>query len=158
MHAYKFLALAASAVFLGGGAAAAVVSPASADTNAEALAFRDITMASTFVDLGKNGVPVPGDFFLFHEDATKHGVVVEYNDSQCLVALAGQYLCHVVVVVNGRGQITIDGSIPAPGGAFPTDFDLAITGGTGAFASARGRAHVHHISDTVSEDTLYLEP
>ena len=152
----KLMAILAATAALGAGAMAAVAGPASANGKGEALAFRDITTASTLVDVNHNGVPDPGDYFVFHEEATSHRSVVEYNDSHCLVGFADQYLCHVVVVVSGRGQVVVDGSVAAPGGAFPNDFDLAITGGTGEFSNAGGHAHVHHVSDTVSEDTLFL--
>jgi hypothetical protein len=156
MTTRKLMAILVATAALGAGAPAAVAASASANSKGEVLAFRDVTTASTLVDLNHNGVPDPGDYFVFHEEATRHRSVVEYNDSQCLVGFADQYLCHVVVVVSGQGQIVVDGSIAAPAGAFPTDFDLAITGGTGDFSNTGGHAHVHHVSDTVSEDTLFL--
>jgi hypothetical protein len=156
MTTSKLMAILAATAALGAGALAAVAAPAGANSTDDVLAFRDATTASTFVDLNHDGIPDPGDYFIFHEESTRHRSVVEYNDSQCLVGFAGQYLCHVVVVVGGQGQVVVDGSIAAPGGAFPTDFDLAITGGTGDFSNAGGHAHVHHVSDTVSEDTLFL--
>jgi hypothetical protein len=155
----------AQAVIAGTAAAAVAmvvaVGPANAGgagTHHEALRFRDVTTGTAFVDVNHNRTPDPGDSFVFHEQDVRHGTAVEHNDSQCLVGLAEEYLCHVVVIVEGRGKVVVDGSIAAPGGAFPADFDLAVTGGTGDFARARGYAHVHHVSDTVSDDTLVLLP
>ena len=155
----RLIVILATTAALSAGALTAVTAAANTNTNSksETLAFRDVTTSSTFVDLNHNNAPDAGDYYIFHEELTRHGALVEYNDSQCLVGFADQYLCHVVVAVSGRGQVVVDGSIPAPGGAFPNDFDLAVTGGTGDFSNAAGHAHVHHVSDTVSEDTLFLD-
>lgn len=128
------------------------------DTRHETIRLHDTTTATSLVDLNHNSVPEPGDSLLFHEEDRRSGNVVEYNDSQCVVALADTYLCHVVVSVVDRGEVDLDGSIPAPGGAFPADFDIGITGGTGDFARARGYGHVHQTSDSTAEDTLVVLP
>lgn len=103
-------------------------------TEGSTITFRDKTVASTFVDVNHNGVPDPGDSSIAHEIAVDHPRGYEHNDSQCTVA----------------------GSVHAPGGNFAADFDFAITGGTGSFATARGYGHVHQLSATESLDTVHL--
>src|SRR5438105_9662943 len=132
---------------------AIVASPAVAgdrDTRHETLIFHDITTASVLADLNHNGTPDPGDTLIFHEQDRHANTLIESNDSQCIVALADNYLCHVIVTVTGRGEVTLDGAVHAPGSNFPSDFDLGITGGTGDFARARGYGHAHQISNTAA--------
>jgi hypothetical protein len=128
------------------------------DSRQETLTFHDLTIGTAVVDINHDSNPDPGDNFIFHEQDRRNATIVEYNDSTCTVALADEYICHVIVTVADRGEIVLDASINAPGGQFPTDIDLAITGGTGDFTHARGYGHAHHISDTVSNDTLYITP
>ena len=140
-------------------ATALLASPATAgarNSHRETLKFHDVTTASAFIDRNGNGTPDVGDALTFHEEDRRSTNIVEYNDSQCLVALDAEFLCYVVVTVHGRGEIVLDAAIAAPGGNFPDDFDLAVTGGTGDFATVRGTAHAHHVSDTASDDTLFL--
>ena len=138
------------------GVAAATDGPGDRSNERRTLTFVDETTAATLVDFNKNGAPDPGDTFVFHEQYVTAEIMVEYNDSTCTVGFEDNYLCHVVVVVVGRGQVVVDGSVMAPGGVFPVDFDLPVTGGSGDFATARGYARVHHVSDTVSRDTIVL--
>lgn len=152
-HGLKLAMVAAVATL---GTLGVATDSAQAHGNRHRLTFEDVTTASTFVDLDHNEAPDPGDYFVFHEEATVGDSVIEYNDSQCVVGFDNNFLCHVVIVIGQRGQVTVDGSVAAPGGAFPGDFDLAVTGGTGEFAGARGYAHVHRVSETVSQDSLYL--
>ena len=138
------------------GVAAAADGAGERTNHGRTLTFVDETTAATLVDINQNGAPDPGDTFVFHEQYVAREMRVEYNDSTCTVGFADNYLCHVVVVVVGRGQLVVDGSVTAPGGVFPVDFDLPVTGGSGEFATARGYARVHHVSDTVSRDTIVV--
>lgn len=128
------------------------------ETRSETITLHDTTTATAFVDLNHDMAPEPGDSLLFHEEYRRSATLIEFNDSQCLVALGDTYLCHVVVTVVSRGEIDLAGSVRAPGGAFPGDFDIAITGGTGDFARARGYGHVHQTGDTTADDTLVIRP
>ncbi|MGP3690685.1 hypothetical protein ACTVZO_39365 [Streptomyces sp. IBSNAI002] len=56
------------------------------------------------------------------------------------------------------GEISWQHLQPAPGTAPPTEFDVAITGGTGAYSTARGYAHITRTSvGTEGEYTIHLE-
>jgi hypothetical protein len=143
-------------------AAALLATPVAArdthDTGRETLAFHDVTTATAFVDLNHNGTPDPGDSLIFHEKDHNADPNAERNDSVCVVALDDNVLCHVVVTLPNRGQIDLDGSIHAPSGNFPANFDLAVTGGTGDFARSRGYGRVHQTSDTTADDTIVILP
>ncbi|MGW1893988.1 allene oxide cyclase barrel-like domain-containing protein [Streptomyces sp. NPDC002004] len=54
------------------------------------------------------------------------------------------------------GDITVQGHPPyAPP---PSDFNLAITGGTGSYETSRGYVHGHVVDDTTTELTFHIVP
>ncbi|MEU2264279.1 hypothetical protein ABZ557_29300 [Streptomyces sp. NPDC019645] len=54
------------------------------------------------------------------------------------------------------GQVTWQHLKSTPVGTPPRDFDVAVTGGTGAYRTARGHAHIGRIAEEGGSFTLYL--
>jgi hypothetical protein len=63
--------------------------------------------------------------------------------------------CEATLSVSA-GQITVQGLVTLAGGAPPSPFDLAVTGGTGAFEGAGGHITVEELSETESKLTFHL--
>ncbi|MFI1471431.1 hypothetical protein [Streptomyces wuyuanensis] len=54
------------------------------------------------------------------------------------------------------GQVTWQHLKTTPVGTPPSDFDVAVTGGTGVYRTARGHAHIGRIAEQGGAFTLYL--
>lgn len=95
-------------------------------------------------DVGKKGASV-GDSFTFGDKAFHRGERVGRVDGMCDVTRAGAgkfaFQCVVTLTVKGRGQITVQGLFAfRRGGPDMNETVLAITGGTGIYAGASGKA------------------
>jgi hypothetical protein len=81
-----------------------------------------------------------GDILTFHNPLFDAGnsSKVGYDQGYCVRLEVGKsYECHWTMVL-ANGQLVVDGPFLDAG-----DSDLAITGGTGAYATARGQLHLH---------------
>jgi hypothetical protein len=127
-----------------------VCTPAAADDAAPGvttLRFFERDTQQTQLDLGAKG-PGAGDQFLFAGDVFDRpgGVKLGHTAGQCVTlsgdATNGDAMCTETFVL-GNGEINIQGlantgALFARGEVVP----LAITGGTGAYANARGEGTV----------------
>ncbi|MBT2408765.1 MULTISPECIES: hypothetical protein [unclassified Streptomyces] len=104
----------------------------------------------TFVDVDNNGVPSPGDTQVFTNDLFRDGKKVGTGGGVCTILSTsdgGEAQCNVTLALK-EGQITSQGLLYDVLTAAPSDFDAAITGGTGAFSKARGEIHGSFVSPT----------
>jgi hypothetical protein len=62
----------------------------------------------------------------------------------------------LVTVILARGQITIQGAVTGPEQGAGPPFYNAVTGGTGAYRTARGEVHLIRINDTDADVTIRL--
>jgi Allene oxide cyclase barrel like domain len=104
-----------------------------------------------FVDLGAPG-PSLGDELVFSEVLRQRGREVGTSGVVCTVtAIEVPYesqMFHCVGTLSLRkGQITLQGLLEVQGEDDPGPFDVAITGGTGAYRGAGGEATVFDISE-----------
>jgi hypothetical protein len=110
------------------------------------------TVDSADLDLGAAG-PSLGDQFVFTDKLLMKGKVVGSDHGFCtLLRLEGNEAtvqCVVTLVLNGKGQITVQGVAVFSENENPT-FTLAITGGTDRFRNASGQLKVREVSDTDS--------
>ena len=130
--------------------AAIVADPASYYVNVHTTEFPDGAVRGQLAvapdDGGEEEQPQPGDQFFFRDDVFASDAKGTRGDRvgsgvvQCTFGVLASLQCEGAVTIDGQGQIHIaatftDASVPdtAP-------FDIAIVGGTGAFADAGGDA------------------
>jgi hypothetical protein len=118
-------------------AAAAIVAVAAQGKSASTLSFATKQHASTQVDTGKKGFSI-GDSFIFSEQLTASGKQAGYDHIVCTHAASWPKDAESCIgtVVLPAGTIQLAGL----SGAGP--FTVAIVGGTGTYAGARGTARV----------------
>jgi hypothetical protein len=144
MHA-KLIATAATVV-AAGIAALSGGSAGSGHGDSRTLNLTTRTDQFAFVDQGAPG-PTVGDQLVFSDLVYRNGTQVGTSVSTCVMAnvTATTATCaQLVTFVLPDGQLVLQGSAvgpnrpPRPGEEFP--FTLAVTGGTGAYRTARGDA------------------
>ncbi|MFD3440472.1 hypothetical protein ACFWU3_23535 [Streptomyces sp. NPDC058685] len=108
----------------------------------------------TVVDNGTPGTGV-GDQIIITANLFRNGVSYGTEGAVCTRVAAQTTLCTGTFSLP-RGQVSWQHLQTIPVGAPPSDFDLAITGGTGAYATARGHGHVARVSQAGGALTLYL--
>jgi hypothetical protein len=155
----------AAAVLAVGGVTLASAHPAgpSHDHGGNVFTVFALTVQSEFLDLGSQGFSL-GDQQIFADDLYDHqgGTKVGSDGVVCTVvrvtdATAGSGTAQCVATASlADGQITTQGFISFTGGVLPAPFQNAITGGTGAYATARGQITVEELSDTESNITVEL--
>lgn len=116
---------------------------------AQHIVLVDHTGPTSFDDLHPAGISV-GDSFTFSETVSAHDKVVGSAGGTCVeVAVssnATSQQCTITAVLQ-RGQIVAAGIATYSSGRDAMPVDYAITGGTGAFRTARGQVSVTPISD-----------
>jgi hypothetical protein len=132
---------------------------ASADTT---LTLFEHDTQSTEVDLGDPG-PGPGDQFLFAGDVFDRagGTNIGHVAGQCTTlsgdASSGDAFCHGTFVLEG-GQLAVQGL--DTGGVFDASAGqpgaVAIVGGTGIYANARGDGTIQVSPDAPTDSTFVL--
>ena len=105
-----------------------------------------------FVDVGTPG-PSLGDMLVFSERLFKNGREVGESGVVCTVVQAvppyDVLTFHCVATLSLRkGQITLQGLVEVQGDTDPGPFTVAITGGTGKFRCASGKAVVRQPTPT----------
>jgi allene oxide cyclase-like protein len=125
------------------------------------------TVQEADLDLGATG-PSIGDRFVFSDDVFRGGHKVGITGAECIaVRLApnpvppGQEPTSVTLNCVGTlrlpdGQVTVQGLVTFSEEAGPS-FDIAITGGTGAYRTAHGQVTVTEGEDEDAPDQLRLE-
>jgi hypothetical protein len=122
-----------------------------------------LTVQSASLDLGDPGFSL-GDQQVFADDLydRKGGSKVGTDGVVCTIVRvtdastgSGTAQC-VATAALADGQITAQGFISFTGGELPAPFQNAITGGTGAYATARGQLTVEELSETESNITAEL--
>jgi hypothetical protein len=74
----------------------------------------------------------PGDQILFTDTLLDQaGRRIGRDEARCTVMFGDDVLCDATFVIDGKGQLTIEG----------VGLNLAVTGGTGRFKKARGQLH-----------------
>jgi hypothetical protein len=119
---------------------------------AETLRFvsKDGTMTS--IDLGAKGLG-SGDEYILSDKLYTDGRRVGRDAGTCTVVTAGgDAVCDLVLVLPA-GHIVVHGLLPATAHEFP----LAVTGGTGRYATARGEVLLRQ-GETSSSLTVTLAP
>jgi hypothetical protein len=122
-----------------------------------------LTVQSAFLDLGDPGFSL-GDQQVFADDIYDHkgGTKIGTDGVVCTVvrvtdAATGSGTAQCVATASlPDGQITIQGLLSFTGDELPAPFQQAITGGTGAYANARGQITVEELSDTEANITVEL--
>jgi Allene oxide cyclase barrel like domain len=117
-------------------------------------------LQSQFLDLGTPG-PSLGDELVFSERLSRHGRSVGVSGGVCTATQveapydALMFQC-VGTLKLKRGQITLQGLIEVQGEDDPGPFTVAITGGTGRYAGAGGKAVIREVSPTRSVYKLHF--
>ncbi|MFP1628107.1 hypothetical protein ACLB9X_23735 [Streptomyces sp. 5K101] len=120
----------------------------------EVISLTSTGTGTTVVDNGTPGRGV-GDQIIITANLFRRGVGYGSEGAVCTRVAARTTHCTGTFSLP-RGQVTWQHLQTTPGGAPPSDFDIAITGGTGAYATARGHAHVAGISESGGALTLHL--
>jgi hypothetical protein len=109
------------------------------------LRLKAVEQQFEFVDVGDPG-PSLGDQLVFSEILRKHGRRAGESGGVCTIVKAAPpydstqtHQC-VITLRLRRGQITLQGLNEVQGETDPGPFKLAITGGTGAYTGASGKA------------------
>lgn len=157
----KRLSLAAVlAIVIGvAGASLAYAGDSSDDESTQTIHLVTKTVQEAELDLGKEGFG-QGDQFVFADDLFRDGKKVGDNGGVCTAVRVGPgesatFQCLVTLSLP-KGEITIQGLFTSSGAQEPAPFDIAITGGTGAYRSADGEVEVDIVSDTEARLTVKL--
>ncbi|HEX4219213.1 MAG TPA: hypothetical protein VHZ02_12625 [Acidimicrobiales bacterium] len=96
----------------------------------------------------------PGDYVVITDSYLQGGKQVGTDDVHCILITTKQSLCFVAVALP-KGQIELQGIGPAGGTG---DFTVAVTGGTGAYANARGTATIKSGANNTGTESFHLLP
>ncbi len=141
-------ALALAAVMAVGGGVARADSPTIRHSG---LRFEATQTSEVQLALGQ-GDSLVGNEFVDHWAFAPKGSAAGSLDTTCqLVSSNATSTAQCVATAAlANGQITIQGLVTISQDG-PGDFDLAITGGTGVYRTARGVVHVHPLSETTEQ-------
>ncbi|GAA0663679.1 hypothetical protein GCM10010193_13890 [Kitasatospora atroaurantiaca] len=116
------------------------------------------TTQDTHLDADKDGLPSPGDEDIFTEDVFRDGKKVGTDGGVCTILRTdngGVAQCLVTLSLE-EGQITTQGLVTNILADAPGEFDIAITGGTGAFSKARGHLHGSNVTEAGATLEVHL--
>jgi hypothetical protein len=158
-------ALGLALILVGGSftmASAATTTGSSDDGRTTTLHFIIREVESAQLDLGAPGLSL-GDQTVFTHDMFQDGRRVGEDHVVCTItritgtapsrAVTSECL---VTVILPRGQITIQGAMPSAEQGAPPPFTNAVTGGTGAYRTARGEVRVSPLSNAEVDITIRL--
>ncbi len=127
-----------------------VASAGSPSPTHDVLRFDAAQTSEVQLQLGK-GESLVGNEFIDHWKFTRNGSAAGSLDTTCQLvgsndtSSTAQCVATAIARPRARSPSMASSSMGQDG---PGDFDLAITGGTGAYRSARGVVHVHPLSQT----------
>ena len=133
-------------LFAGGVGVVATASQAGASSEFTVLNHKTNVefVTATGASLVRPGAFVPGDRIVLRDDLSENGVLVGYSNSVCTVTFNDNVLCDLILAFANTGDIhataLLRGSV-GPSGP-PTVFDATVDGGTFAYHTAHGSAHV----------------
>jgi hypothetical protein len=168
--ATKLRLLAVLAVALALGAVSLASATGTATDDRKKVRIIDLTaktVQESDIDLGAEGFSL-GDRFVFSDDVFRDDGPVGMLGGECTaVRILPQPLAPeqepesvtvncVVTLELPRGQVTVQGLITFSQETEGQPFTLAVTGGTGAYRTARGEAQVTETSDVDSSIRLTL--
>jgi hypothetical protein len=152
-------------VLLGGSfttASAATTTDSSHHGRTTTLHFINRMVDGAQLDLGAPGLSL-GDQRVFTDDLFQDGRRVGQDHGYCTVTrITGTAPSRTVTseclatAILPRGQITAQGTATGPEQGAPPPFANAVTGGTGAYRTARGEVRISPISNTESDITMRL--
>jgi hypothetical protein len=155
------LGAAIALVLTAAGTAAAVASPTAATSSPHAQTIRLVAKQTqaTMLVLAAPGHGPAGNQILATDDIYRQGRKAGHDASICqVVADLGQdgarFQC-VATVSLPEGQLTAQG-LPTLTETGTQPFTLAITGGTGAYRTARGQVQITPVSQTEQHYTLTI--
>jgi allene oxide cyclase-like protein len=146
------IALALAAI-LGGAAIASATPPAATSASggsAETIHLLSTNARNTDLDLGEKGLSA-GDKQVGIDDLYQNGKRVGRDgiDAQILYATTRTITLQLAVTLSlPKGDITLRGLVTEHLAAGPKPFVLALTGGTGAYRTARGQARLAIVPNT----------
>lgn len=124
-----------------------------------ALRFIAKTTQFSQIDLPPTGFG-QGDEVVFHDVLLAHGQAIGHDGGACTATSvtkgrAPEFQCVVTFSFRRAGQVTAQGLIRIGN---PASFRgvMAVTGGTGVFARARGQGTIHQTSVTLATITLSI--
>ncbi|MGW2558604.1 hypothetical protein ACWCXB_05010 [Streptomyces sp. NPDC001514] len=120
----------------------------------EVISLTSTGTGTTLVDNGAPGRGV-GDQIILTANLFRRGVGYGTEGAVCTRVGAQTSFCTGTFSLP-RGQVSWQHLQTTPVGTPPSDFDVAVTGGTGAYATSRGYGHIARISETGGAFTLYL--
>jgi hypothetical protein len=153
-------ALAAAGIVLVGASSVAAATDNQYGAGSQVLRLVTRTDQFTLVDNDKDG-PGLGDSLIISDRVFQGGKQVGTDGITCtfVTATAHSLTNHCVMTLSLRnGQITMQGLSVGPAGPprEPFVFEMAITGGTGAYRSARGATKVVDLPDETERLTVHL--
>ena len=162
----RIITVTALSLVLAGGslttASAVTTNGASVDGRKTTIHFIARTIDSAQLDLGARGLSV-GDQAVFTDELLQDGRRLGEGHGVCTVTrVTGTAPSRTVTnecLITGilpRGQTTIQGAFAFTEHRMAPPHKLAVTGGTGAYRTARGEVGVRQISGTENEITIRL--
>ena len=143
---------------VGGVVATAVVQApmATALTKPQTLTYSTKLTALTPVPVAgqTSSASQPGDYVVITDSYSQGGKSVGTDVVHCMLVTTKESICFVAVSLP-RGQLELQGIGPAGGTG---DFTVAVTGGTGAYANARGTATIKSGANNTGTETFHLLP
>jgi hypothetical protein len=101
-----------------------------------------------------SAAPQPGDYVVITDDYLRNGKVVGHDLVHCILVTTEHSLCFAAVDLPG-GQLELQGIGPAGGAG---NFTIAVTGGTGRYANARGTAQIISGPHNTGTEIFRLRP
>ncbi|MFF3456897.1 hypothetical protein ACFYXH_21685 [Streptomyces sp. NPDC002730] len=120
----------------------------------EAIRLTSTSTGTTVVDNGTSG-PGIGDQIIISANLFRNGADYGTEGAVCTRVATDTTLCSGTFSLP-RGQVSWQHLKTTPIGTPPSDFDIAITGGTGAYATVRGYAHIARTAESGGAFTLHL--
>jgi hypothetical protein len=137
-------------------AAAVLVPVAGAISKPQTLRFQTKLTSLTPVPVSgqTSAAPQPGDYTVITDDYLRNGKVVGHDVVHCVLVTLTSSLCNISVSLP-RGDIEAQGR--GPGGGTGR-FTVAVVGGTGAYANARGTVTFASGPDNTGTEVFHLRP
>jgi hypothetical protein len=152
----KRVGAATAVVALALGATAIWANSAAAITKPQTLSYTTRLTKLTEVPVSgqTSHAPQPGDYVVITDEYLKNGKVVGTDLVHCILITTKASLCFGAVSLP-KGQLELQGIGPAGGTG---NFTIAVTGGTGAYANARGTATIVSGANNTGTETFHLLP